>query len=220
MMAAEKKKTPELDVGEICAAFRQAKDKREQINILGDLNLCAPRTIAGVLYRAGALEGTGLTVNSFSARYNPVAGARPEPKPFDAVLARKLFDEGKEDVAIADRLGVPIYRVQIWRRENNLRRAYSWRKDCTLQFEPKEDKPVEKALESYRVPMPQQVDAARDDADAVLTVEKLLTLLGKLLAPVITAEVSLNGEPVRGVFGYEVKVQNDRVFVDVRTREA
>ena len=78
---------------------------------------------------------------------------------------------------------------------------------------------MEKALDSYRVPMPQQVDTERDDADAVLTVEKLLTLLGKLLAPVITADVSLNGEPVRGVFGYEVKVQNDRVFVDVRTRE-
>lgn len=220
-MEAVKKATPNLDVGEICAAFRQAKDKREQINILGDLNLCAPRTIAGVLYRAGELEGTGLTVNSFSARYDPIAPAKArKPRlpdaPFPDEEARRLFAQGLDDVAIADRLGVPIYRVQIWRGENGLRRDYDWSKDNKLLFKPKVEEMImnnQKEIDRHDA----QAGAQQDDA---LTVQGFISLLGKHLAPVLSAEISLNGERLTGIYGYEVKVRNDHVFVDVRTREA
>ena len=227
-MAAVKKATPNLDVGEICAAFRQAKDKREQINILGDLNLCAPRTIAGVLYRAGELEGTGLTVNSFSARYDPIAPAKArKPRlpdaPFPDEEARRLFAQGLDDVAIADRLGVPIYRVQIWRSENGLRRDYDWSKDNKLLFKPKEGETVKKSMEDYHVPVPGEKVApplTQQGAGDVCTVEGFIALLMKHLQPVLGAEISLNGERVDGLLGYEVKVRNDRVYVDVRTKEA
>lgn len=222
-MAAAKKATPTLDVGEICAAFRQSKNKREQINILGDLNCCAPRTIAGVLYRAGELEGTGLTVNSFSARYDPVScasdkGRKPRLKdaPFPHEEASRLFAQGLDDVAIADRLGVPIYRVQIWRGENGLRRDYDWTKDNKLLFKPKVEEMImnnQKEIDRHDA----QAGAQQDDA---LTVQGFISLLGKHLAPVLSAEISLNGERLTGIYGYEVKVRNDHVFVDVRTREA
>lgn len=53
-----------------------------------------------------------------------------------------------------------------------------------------------------------------------LTVNGFLALLGKMLNPVLDADMSLNGEPVRDIYGYEVVVQNDHAYVNVRTREA
>lgn len=75
--------------------------------------------------------------------------------------------------------------------------------------------------DGYVVPQPDRRPADRDPSERVpLTVNQFLALVGKLLTPVLDAEISLNGERVTDVYGYEVKVRGDRVFVDVRTREA
>lgn len=205
---------------EILVEFRQARDKAAQIEILADLNAVAPRAIAKIIDEAGELEPEGLFVKSFSPKYDPIQPAAPRKraynKDFDQKKARELFDEGKTDEAIADQLNVPIYRIQVWRAENNLRRDYSWRKDSTLEFKPKEGKRMKKskAAEPEEFPLPPA--KLSDDKDGPMTINKLWAAMRRVMTQdVMGAELRINGRADVDMYGYEVKVRNDHVYVDL-----
>ena len=51
----------EMDKGEIAVSFRLAKDKKAQIKMLADLNLCSPWHIATLLDDMGELRQYELT---------------------------------------------------------------------------------------------------------------------------------------------------------------
>lgn len=54
---------------ELVIAFKTSKNKREQVKILADLNLCAPFIVAERLESLGAFRGTSLVARAFSKRY-------------------------------------------------------------------------------------------------------------------------------------------------------
>lgn len=54
---------------------------------------------------------------------------------------------------------------------------------------------------------------------SAMSVNSFLVTLGNLLAPVLDAELSINGERVTDVWSFEVTSRGKQVFVDVRTRE-
>ena len=216
-----KKTTPEvkIDLDELVANFRTARNKREQIGIEADLHCVAPRAIAEMLDNAGELSGTGLKPRQFSDVYTPVSPAKPRkrgPKPKKKESVEVLKPENpKEEMVIA---------------------CMKAAKADELTDQTSEDLPAAspsccqpgRAMDvwaGYTVPEPDRTpsEPAHDDAKApngALTVNQYLLMLGKLLMPVLDAELSINGERVTDIFGYEVKVRNDRVYVDVRTTEA
>lgn len=102
-----------LDDNELRISFVGAKNKREQVGVLADLNVCPPREIAERLDAMGLLSAEGLCVEQFSARYRP-AGKAALP-PIDEVRAMELYSEGMDDIAIGDALGVGPRRVKDWR---------------------------------------------------------------------------------------------------------
>lgn len=62
-----------IDKGEIRTSFRLAKDKRNQIEVLADLNQCSPWCIATLLDEMGELRQHELTPDMFSNRFVPVS---------------------------------------------------------------------------------------------------------------------------------------------------
>lgn len=125
-----------IDKSEIIISFRSAKDKERQIKVLSDLNCVSPREIADILDEAGELKKVGLNAKTFSSVYHAVPAAKsPQgraPKatrkrsgsvePFDESRATELFNEGLDDLAIAEALGVSKNRIQQWRSRIQLYR--------------------------------------------------------------------------------------------------
>lgn len=165
-----------MDKSEILVEFRQAKDKKQQIKVLADLNCVAPRKIAELIDEAGELQAAGLSVASFSSRYVKVAGA-------------KVPSGMKKKRGRPTRAPEPPYELPV----------------------PPAPSKMEASDGPSELPPPGQEHS--------LTVSGFLALLGKLLAPVPDAELSLNGERVLDIFGYEVTSRGKQIFVDVRTRE-
>ena len=57
---------------ELASSFRRAHNKKVQVCILADLNLCSPYEIAARLDALGKLAAEGLTPAQFSSRYKPL----------------------------------------------------------------------------------------------------------------------------------------------------
>lgn len=103
-----------------------AKDKERQIKVLSDLNCVSPREIADILDEAGELKKVGLNAKTFSSVYHAVPAAkspqREEPKttrkrsgsvpPLDEIRAMELFNDGMDDLAISEALGVSVTRIK------------------------------------------------------------------------------------------------------------
>ncbi len=220
-----------MPADEILVSFRQARDQRAQIGVLADLNVCSPREIAQLLDDAGALEPLGLSVTDFPEVSS--SAARRLNKDFDEAEALELFRAGLEDVAIADRLHVAVYRIQAWRGKNKLRRKYSWRKDHTLEFKPEEGDEMKKdtakreeaALEAIADSVDAQAPmhaAQEPEAPAtLLTVEAMLTTVATLVSPkLLHGELLIDGRPIEHMFGCAIRLRGNRVYVDLQTVDA
>ncbi len=129
--------TVRMDDGELTGLFRTARDKRSQIRVLADLNLCSPFEIAQRLERLGALKGTKLQPAQFSAKYSPILGAdnpasridvgikepdAPAVYPFDEERAWELWRAGVSDDGMAYALETTVYQIEIWRWRHGLKR--------------------------------------------------------------------------------------------------
>lgn len=201
-----------LDKAEIAVAFRTAKDKKSMIYTQADLNLCAPAEIAQLLEEMGELKKAGLKVSQFSTRYVPIAdaplkrGVKKGSKvsaearaPFDEIRAMQLFEDGLDDNAMADALGIKAERVAKWRQRMHLLRPRGGNmKARKKEVEDVENqKPVEEAA-------PETVEtteaAAADETAEPLTLEEFLGIVKGMLAPAaMKAYLYINGTPVPSV---------------------
>ena len=95
---------------EIRRDYTRAKDKGKQIEILADMNLVSKHVMREKLIEMGLLERNAETK---SGAKKEVKGKPTEKRaPLDEIRAMELWNEGCDDVAMADSLGVPISRVK------------------------------------------------------------------------------------------------------------
>ena len=86
--------------GEICASYRQAKDPKEQIGILADLNLCTGREIKEILHKNGL----------FPLRREKAA-IEPEKERKKNMNGRKWTLEEVEYMLAKRKAGVPLGEI-------------------------------------------------------------------------------------------------------------
>lgn len=102
---------------ELTVMWRQAKDPREQVKILAELNGVSTAKMAE------KLTSLGCQLPELPAEWMKGVPPLKEKDPiFDLDRARALFAEGKSDLEIADMLGCSEYQFARWRRKNGLRR--------------------------------------------------------------------------------------------------
>lgn len=232
-----------IDSTELLVDFKTAKNKREQINILADLHCCSPRTIAELLKQLGALEGTDIKPLEFTNHYEPVAPAPARPRiggrkiSFDEDVARRLFAEGVSTRDMAKALGVSQTAIQDWAKRRGLKRE-------PPKGGPKPKPKKEKAMEQEKKfeEIVESVDAGKRDepcapraaanitmeprpepqreADGTMTVARFVSALVHYLSEATAeAELRVNGAPVDEL-GFDIRVKNEQVFVDLLTRRS
>ena len=223
-----------MDVGELSREFRGAKDPYAQINILADLNCCSPRKIAQTLQDAGALSGTSILPDSFPDSFAPVppAAKRRSPgaeswrcynKTFDEDEARRFFERGLCDEAIADQLHVAVLRITTWRRQSGLKRPRGFNQINDKRRS--EGKMTKKTENAAQAPEPvreveqeteEACEATQEPAQQQMTARGLETVLHRLLSQVLLdAPLAVNGKPLTGVTKLGVTVVNNQPYVDI-----
>ena len=100
---------------EICLRYRLAKNQKEQIQILADLNVTTKQEIIEVLKQGGMVV----------PEQKPPAPKVDKPKPprvfrFNTESARRLYDQKLTDKEIAAQLCLPVSTIWKWRKENSL----------------------------------------------------------------------------------------------------
>lgn len=193
----------EMDKSEIVVSFRLAKDKRAQIETLADLNQCSPYNIAKALDEIGELRKFDLTPDMFSSRFVPVAAdKKPEgraPKRprvvMDEIRAMELYEEGLDDLAMSEALGVGVCRVEEWRKRMHLKTQKRRKKAENVKKETKPAQPPEQA-EQYRTATATGEPAAAPETSP-LTLGEFLRLVTELTPPAaLKAPLRINGAPV------------------------
>ena len=102
---------------ELTVMWRQAKDQREQVKILAELNGVSTAVMAE------KLRGLGCELPELPASWlHGVPPLKAKDPIFDMDRARALFAEGKSDLDIAEMLGCSVTQFAVWRRKNGLRR--------------------------------------------------------------------------------------------------
>ena len=102
---------------ELTVMWRQAKDQREQVKILAELNGVSTAVMAE------KLRGLGCELPELPAAWlRGVPPLKAKDPIFDMDRASALFAEGKSDLEIAEMLGCSEYQFARWRRKNGLRR--------------------------------------------------------------------------------------------------
>ena len=103
-----------MDDTEIRTSYNTAKDQREQVKILAELNAVTPSAMAAKLRELGCDVPVLQEVKQKPLRAKEVL--------FDENRARALFAEGKSDLEIAEMLGISVYAFATWRRKNGMKR--------------------------------------------------------------------------------------------------
>lgn len=98
--------------GEIASMWRTCKDRNEQVNILADLNVKSRVEMLGKLRELGC-DLRGVRTGSYG-------GGAPRKPPIDELRAMQLYEEGLNDLDIAEALGETQNRVKHWRRRMKL----------------------------------------------------------------------------------------------------
>ena len=102
---------------ELTVMWRQAKDQREQVKILAELNGVSTAVMAE------KLRGLGCELPELPAAWlRGVPPLKAKDPIFDLDRARALFAEGKSDLEIAEMLGISVYAFATWRRKNGMKR--------------------------------------------------------------------------------------------------
>ena len=103
-----------MDDTEIRTSYNTAKDQREQVKILAELNAVPQAVMAEKLRELGCDVPVLQEVKQKPLRAKEVL--------FDENRARALFAEGKSDLEIAEMLGISVYAFATWRRKNGMKR--------------------------------------------------------------------------------------------------
>ena len=164
----------------------------------------------------------------------------------DADRARQLFEDGLDDAAMADALGVKEEHIKIWRRTAGLRRTPG-RKKAKKETEPMkkfktrdtEDAVIEQDDTTQELPAAaptccqpgKSVDVWADENAAApsvsapepeppITVSGFKATLAQFLSPALDeAELRIDGREIRGIFGYNVSMPGGFLVVDLITEE-
>lgn len=192
-----------IDKGEIRTSFRLAKDKRNQIEVLADLNQCSPWCIATLLDEMGELRQHELTPDMFSNRFVPVSAdkkpkGRSPKRPrvvMDEIRAMELYEDGLDDLAMSEALGVGVCRVEEWRKRMHLKTQKRRKKAENVKNETKPAQPPEQA-EQYQTATATGEPAAAPETSP-LTLGEFLRLVTELTPPAaLKAPVWIGGAPV------------------------
>lgn len=98
---------------EIESMWRTCKDRNAQVRILADLNI---KTKAEVLDKLRELQ-----CDLRGVRMAKTGGGAPKKPPMDELRAMDLYQDGQDDLAIAEALGETQNRVKDWRRRMKLK---------------------------------------------------------------------------------------------------
>lgn len=101
---------------DILAEYRQAKNPKSHIQVLADLNACGRDEMLLKLHELGCLSDAEVPARLIGPR----KASRPKVEPIDEIRAKELYDDGMDDLAISEALGVPITRVVRWRSRMHL----------------------------------------------------------------------------------------------------
>lgn len=223
---------------ELAISFRQAKDKRAQIGVLADLNLCSPFAVAERLENLGELKGTGLTPEQFNKTFTPLDGSlrsskgkrRKKTWPFDEQAARALYEAGKTDDEMRLALGTTSYQIKSWRFANGFSRPMG-----TLshkKFKAKENAAVKKKNETQQAEaaaveytIEPEVQPGEEvvsvDGVAPMQVSRYLATLTELLTPAaLKGALRINGSAVTEIVGIEIGNSDAGLWVDIKTEVA
>ena len=190
----------EMDKSEIAVSFRLAKDKKAQIKMLADLNLCSPWHIATLLDEMGELRQHDLTPDMFSNHFTPVGGSkktkpRGQKRPrvvMDEIRAMELYKDGLDDLAMSEALGVGVCRVEEWRKRMHLKTQKRRKKAENVKKETKPAQPPEQA-EQYQTATATAEPAAAPETSP-LTLGEFLRLVTELTPPAaLKAPLRING---------------------------
>lgn len=196
----------EMDKSEIAVSFRLAKDKKAQIETLADLNQCSPWRIATLLDEMGELRAYDLTPDMFSRHFTPVGGtkktkSRGQKRPrvvMDEIRAMELYEEGLDDLAMSEALGVGVCRVEEWRKRMHLKTQKRRKKAENVKKEAKPAQPPEQA-EQYQTATASGDPAAAPETSP-LTLGEFLRLVTELTPPpALKAPVRINGALVMDI---------------------
>ena len=103
---------------ELTVMWRQAKDQREQVKILAELNGVSTAVMAE------KLTALGCQLPELPAAWlRGVPPLKAKDPIFDLDRARALFAEGKSDLEIAEILGCSVDKFARWRTQNGMKRA-------------------------------------------------------------------------------------------------
>ena len=151
---------------EISASYREAKDRKSQIQVLADLNDCPREEMEQHLCKLGLIRDT------------------PQPA-FDYLRAAELYADGLCDLDIAEQMGVSVYKVAAWRRSKGFRPN---RKPMPAETAPakKRKKPVPKAAPPSPLPTATPTETG-------LSVRGLWEILGRIAETYPNAALYLGG---------------------------
>lgn len=134
---------------ELTVMWRQAKDQREQVKILAELNGVSTAVMAE------KLRGLGCELPELPASWlHGVPPLKAKDPIFDLDRARALFAEGKSDLEIAEMLGCSVSQFAVWRRKNGLRRDTG----AAAHKAPRKARKPQRSSCQSKPPMPPEVE--------------------------------------------------------------
>lgn len=157
---------------EISASYREAKDRKGQIQVLADLNACPREEMEQYLCKLGLIHDT------------------PQPA-FDYLRAAELYADGLCDLDIAEQMGVGVYKIANWRRSKGFRPNRKPMQTATAPAK-KRKKPVPKAAPPSPLPTATPTETG-------LSVRGLWEILGRIAETYPNAALYLGGAPLCSV---------------------
>lgn len=164
--------------------YNNATDRKEQVRILAELNAVPIQSMAE------KLSSLGFVVPELPKKWTDPVPLLRETKPdFNIELAKKMFDEGKPDKAIAEAVGLKRTTFTSWRQR------MGWQKPVT---HPKKQKQPRKSAPAA---VPPEDAHCKEPIEAPAPVSALD--IGSLILSVAERHkglaLTVNGAPVRGV---------------------
>lgn len=134
---------------ELTVMWRQAKDQREQVKILAELNGVSTAVMAE------KLTALGCQLPELPASWlQGVPPLKAKDPIFDMDRARALFEEGKSDLEIAEMLGCSEYQFARWRCKNGLKRSTG----AAAHKAPRKARNPQRSSCQSKPPMPPEVE--------------------------------------------------------------
>lgn len=171
---------------EIMVSFNTAKNKKDQVRVLADLNATTQQVIVDKLKALGCDVPDLPVINQKPLRSKEVL--------FDENRARMLFAEGKSDLECAEMLGICANMFIQWRRKNGMKRPTGGARKA----QPKQTRPT---ADGVQRPIPPEIKepASEPEAEKQTSVAALGRVLLDLAERYPGLVLTVNGTAVRSL---------------------